>query len=102
MYYWAFISRERAFHFLIRPSYGNFPLRFVTLHLFVLGKFDCGGCLIFRRAAGNFLLHGVAEIHQHLTKTMEPSPGFLRIFWNGSVSRYENVGGKGFDRIQRL
>jgi hypothetical protein len=54
---------------IIHAPHGDFSLGFVSLHLFVLREFDCGG-LIFRRAAGDLFLNGVAQIDQHLTETM--------------------------------
>jgi hypothetical protein len=39
--------------------------------MFVLRKFDRGGGLIFRRSAADLFLHGVAQVDQHLAKTMK-------------------------------
>mgnify|MGYP003694013403 CR=1 FL=1 len=49
---------------------------------------------------GRSLLHGVAQIDQHLTKAMQPFPGFSGIFGNGAMPRHDDVGREGFDRIQ--
>ena len=51
------ISGERVCHFFVHPPYGDFPLRCVSLHFFVLGKFDRAGSLVFRRlACGQFVI----------------------------------------------
>jgi len=57
----AVISLKRARDFPVRAPHSDFSLGFVALHLFVLRKFDCGGGLIFRRAAVDFILNGVAQ-----------------------------------------
>src|SRR5215813_11459656 len=93
---------ERSGHFFVHPAYGDFPLRCVSLHFFVLGKFDRAGSLVFRRPARNCLLHGVAQLHQDLTKTMESLSRFLRILRNRAVAWDKNVGGQRFNRIQRF
>jgi hypothetical protein len=51
------------------PPHGDFSLGFVSLDLFVLGKFDRGGGLIFGRASGDLFLNGVVQIDQHLSRT---------------------------------
>src|SRR5262245_21539736 len=96
------ISGERLCHFFVHSAYGDFPLRCVSLHFFVLGKFDRAGSLVFRRPARNCLLHGVAQLHQDLTKTMESLSRFLRILRNRAVAWDKNVGGQRFNRIQRF
>src|SRR5262245_59854287 len=95
-----FILLERSGYFFVHPSYSDFSLRHVSLHLFVLGQFDRGGGLVFRRPARDFLLHGVTQIHQDLTETIEALSRFLRILRNRSVAWDKNVGGQRFDRIQ--
>jgi hypothetical protein len=61
-------------------------LGFVSLHLFVLRKFDRGNGLIFGRPAGDLFLNGVAQINQYLTKTMKPLAGLSGIFGVARVS----------------
>src|SRR5437867_13016543 len=90
---------ELASQLLIQPPHGRFPLRVVSLHLFVLGPSDGGHGLILRCAARNLLLNGVAHIHQHLPEAAEPLSSFSRVCRNRSMSRHENVGSKRFDRI---
>src|SRR5262245_41360874 len=84
---------ERPGHFFVHPSYGDFSLRLVSLHLFVLGQLDRGGGLVFGRTARDLLLHGIAQIHQDLTKTMEALSRFLGILRNRSVAGDKNIGG---------
>ena len=47
--------------------------------MFVLRKFDCGDSLIFGCSAVDFFLNCVAQIDQHLAKTMEALTGLLRL-----------------------
>jgi len=51
--------------------------------VFVLGKFDRGSALMFRRATVDLILNGVAQIDQHLAKTMKPLAGFSGILRMG-------------------
>src|SRR5262245_44972004 len=96
------VSPQHASQLLVEPPHSRLPLLVISLHLFILRPSDRGDRLVLCCASCNLFLHDVADIHQHLSKLTERLSAFAGVGGNGTMSRHENLGPEGFDRIQRL
>ena len=87
---------------LVKPPHRHVVLRIVSLQLFILWPLDRSDGLLLRGAAGDLLLHAVADIDQHLAKAGETLLRLPRGRRNGAMRRHEDFGAERFDRIERL